>query len=105
MKSLVIVGVDMAALVVTGFCSMILWNWFVPATFASAPRLTFGAAMGVVLLASCLVASGKQYRAQEILDTGTVDLLADAMLTSMMNSMIKPVTLLFFGWIVQAIVY
>lgn len=105
MKHVVIIGVDMAALVVTGFCSMQLWNWFVPAAFTAVPRLTFGAAMGIVLLASCLVASGKQYKAQKILDTGATDLLADAMLTSMMNSMIKPVTLLFFGWIVQAIVY
>lgn len=40
--------------VVRGVTLMLLWNWFVPPTFAGAPKLGFAAALGLALVSVTL---------------------------------------------------
>lgn len=89
---------DLLSMFVTGFCGMILWNWYIPSFFDAVPPLTFLAAMGLFLVASVFVSSGKSYKKEDMDSTeGVLNLF----LTQLVNGVSKPITLVFFGWLVQ----
>lgn len=97
-------AVDVLCLLATGACGMCLWNWFIPLAFATAPSLSFGLAMGLALVTSCFVGSGKSYKLQDVVEKDKAELFGDAMLTQVIQSILKPGTLLLFGWILHSII-
>ena len=92
--------VDVAAFFVTGICGMILWNWYVPLVFETAPELTFTLAIGLALVAGVFISSGKSYDPEDFADgnpVGVVKCIFDAII----KDIAKPITLVGIGWIVH----
>lgn len=90
--------VDVIAVFVSGFCGMILWNWYVPLIFETAPQLTFILAIGLSLVASAFVSSSRTYDIEEFDDdTG----ITKCILNQVMSGISKPIWLVVMGAIVN----
>ncbi len=101
--SALIVGlaVDIVAIFVSAMCGMVIWNWFIPPVFPTAPQLTVPFAMGLSFTVSAFI-STKQYKLDDLEDDEGV---FNAIFSQAMNGIIKPVFLLGFGWIVHSIAF
>ncbi len=92
--------VDAIAFVVSAFCGMKLWNWFVPEVFESAPQLGFWSAMGIGFLSSCFISTGKSYKFSEFIDADAGELSLNGMFSQLIEGIMKPIILLIYGWFV-----
>ncbi|MHA2279633.1 MAG: hypothetical protein ACXAC5_01900 [Promethearchaeota archaeon] len=98
------IAIDAIAILVTAFCGMVIWNWFIPEIFTMAPRLSFGLAMGFALVISVFFSSGTQHKLEELWDDPGMSVL-NALFTQIINGAVKPIVLLIYAWIVHALVF
>lgn len=91
---------DLTALIVSGLCGMIIWNWFIPTCFASVPNISFVSSMGIILIASAFVSSGKTYDFEEI--NNNPDVFAwNCVFNQLAQGVMKPIFLLCFAWAIH----
>ncbi len=96
-----VIGVvsDVVAIIVTGFCGMILWNWYMPLIFETVPLLTFVSAAGLALVSSLFISSGTSLNPEDFEDEGYV--FFKAILNSIVKGMVKPIILVVMGFLLH----
>jgi hypothetical protein len=97
--------ITISSIVVTGFCSMWLWNWFMPLIAASVPKLTFSTAVGLAVVTSCFLGSSRSYKLKDYATKGDTEIFLDAVFTQIMNETVKPLSLLLIGWVIHLILF
>ena len=91
--------VGFITLLVSGFCGMMVWNWFVPVFFASIPSLSFVAATCVVLIVTVFVPLGTFYNFKKIINNPDM-FMWNSVLNQVMDGICRPVSILIFVWVI-----
>lgn len=81
----------------TGFVGMKMWNWFIPLTFHNAPTLSIGRAIGLGAVVSAFRGAPKTENKKN-------KEAVTAIGAQSLNVFLWLGMLLFFGWVVHAII-
>lgn len=100
MKIAALTILDFVALIVSGFCGMMIWNWFIPTCFTSVPSISFVSSMGIILVTSSFVSSGKPYNFQEIKNNSDM-FMWDCAFNQLVEGITKPILLLCLAWVIH----
>lgn len=95
--------VDIVGLTATALAGWACWNMYIPEAFPGAPPLTFASAIGVACVLSILGPGGKAYGLEDALVPEKA--FIDSVINVMMNSVVKPLTLLVMAWAAHALLF
>lgn len=104
MKAIIAIVIDLVSILVSAFCGMIIWNWFMPPLFSEIPTLTFGSAIGLSLVLTVFDPSSSSHKYEEA-DNNPDLFFRNVILNQVMNGITKPVFVLVYAWIAQAIIF
>lgn len=93
---------DLVALIVSGFCGMMIWNWFIPTCFTSVPSISFVSSVGMIFVASVFVSSGKTYDYEEIRSNPDTFTWKCAF-NQLINGIMHPIVLTCTAWVIHTL--
>ncbi len=96
--------VSFVGMLVSSFCGMKLWNWFLPVAFPSVPPLGYGLAVGIGLIVMCFFPLPPQ-DFQKFLEQDSEEVGLDTIWSSIINGIAGPIISLGIGWIVQGMTF
>ena len=94
-------AVDILSLVISALAGWACWNMYIPGAFPGVPPLTFASAVGVVLVTSILCGGGAKYAVKELENFK----VGDAIATTVVNSIGKPLALLVLAYAAHALLF
>jgi predicted small integral membrane protein len=92
--------IDILGLVVSALAGWACWNMYIPGAFPGVPPLTFASAVGVVVVTS-LLGAGQKYSVKELKNFRAWDAIG----TSVINSVAKPLTILAYAGVAHALLF
>lgn len=94
--------VALVSIFVGGWALSTVWNWFMPATFASLPHLTFGQALGVSMVFTLF--TGSHTNKKKDVDTANKS-FEETVLVSIITILFTNAFYVGFAWIILQFVF